>query len=72
MPEPLPAVDIEREIRNLNALLEVSKAISSEVQLEKLLHVIVQKTIDAMEADLAIININAHSTPKGYRRQSQN
>jgi serine phosphatase RsbU (regulator of sigma subunit) len=47
------AVDIERELRNLNAILEVSKAMSSEVQLDNLLQVIVQKTIEVMEADLA-------------------
>lgn len=51
MPEPQPAVDIEREIRNLNALLAVSKAISSEVQLDNLLQVIVQHTLGVMEAE---------------------
>ena len=40
MPEATPTVDIEREIRNLNAILEVSRAMSSEVQLESLLQVI--------------------------------
>lgn len=43
---------IEREIRNLNAILEVSKAMSSAVQLDTLLQVIVQKTVEVMEADL--------------------
>ena len=32
--------EIEREIRNLNAILAVSKTISSEVQLDNLLQVI--------------------------------
>ena len=51
MPETIPPVDIERELRNLNAILEVSRAMSSEVQLESLLHVIVQNTLAVMEAD---------------------
>jgi phosphoserine phosphatase RsbU/P len=51
MPETMPPVDIERELRNLNAILEVSRAMSSEVQLESLLHVIVQNTLAVMEAD---------------------
>ncbi|MBI3756913.1 MAG: SpoIIE family protein phosphatase [Deltaproteobacteria bacterium] len=51
MPETMPTVDIEREIRNLNAILEVSKAMSSEVQLDSLLQVIMQKTIEVMEAE---------------------
>jgi sigma-B regulation protein RsbU (phosphoserine phosphatase) len=53
MPETMPTIDIEREIRNLNAILEVSKAMSSEIQLDSLLQVIVQKTVEIMEADLA-------------------
>jgi len=53
MPDPTPTIDIEREIRNLNAILEVSKAMSSEIQLDNLLQVIVQNTIAVMEADLA-------------------
>lgn len=51
MPETMPPVDIEREIRNLNAILEVSRAMSSEVQLDGLLQVIMQKTIEVMEAE---------------------
>jgi len=51
MPETMSAVDIERELRNLNALLAVSKAMSSEVQLDNLLQVIMQKTLEVMEAE---------------------
>ncbi len=51
MPETMPTVDIEREIRNLNAILEVSRAMSSEVQLDSLLQVIMQKTSEVMEAE---------------------
>src|SRR5215470_9451495 len=53
MLEAMLAVDVERELRNLNAILEVSKAMSSEVQLDNLLQVIVRNTIAVMEADLA-------------------
>ncbi|TMA58201.1 MAG: GAF domain-containing protein [Deltaproteobacteria bacterium] len=48
-----PSIDIEHELRNLNALLEVSKALSSEIQLDNLLQVIVQKTTEVMDADLS-------------------
>lgn len=51
MPETMAAVDIERELRNLNAILAVSKAMSSEVQLDNLLQVIVQNTVEVMEAE---------------------
>ncbi|MBI3249228.1 MAG: SpoIIE family protein phosphatase [Deltaproteobacteria bacterium] len=51
MPETIPTVDIEREIRNLNAILKVSRAMSSEVQLDSLLQVIMQKTIEVMDAE---------------------
>lgn len=51
MSETLSAGAIERELRNLNAILAVSKALSSEVQLDNLLQVIVQKTLEVMEAE---------------------
>jgi sigma-B regulation protein RsbU (phosphoserine phosphatase) len=52
MPEsPTSTLDIAREMRNLNAILEVSHAMSSEVQLDGLLQVIVQKTIEVMDAE---------------------
>lgn len=49
----MSSVDIEHVIRDLNAILEVSKAMSSEVQLDNLLQVIAQKTTEVMEADLS-------------------
>jgi len=49
----MSAIEIECEIRNLNVILEVSKAMSSEVQLDNLLQVIVQKTTEVMDADLS-------------------
>lgn len=40
-----------RQIRNLNALLELSKAMAGEIKLESLLPVIMQKTTEVLEAD---------------------
>lgn len=51
MSETVTTIDIERELRNLNAILAVSKALSSEVQLDNLLQVIVQRTLEVMEAE---------------------
>lgn len=45
------SIDAERQIRNLNTLLEVSKAMAIEVQLDNLLQVIMEKTTEVMEAD---------------------
>ena len=49
----MSSIDIERVIRDLNAILEVSKAMSSEIQLDNLLQVIAQKTTEVMDADLS-------------------
>src|SRR5688572_5219657 len=38
-------------IRNLNSLLEVSKALGAEVQLDSLLDVILNKSTEVMEAE---------------------
>lgn len=40
-----------RQLRNLHTLLEVSKAMAREVQLDNLLQVIMEKTTEIMEAD---------------------
>ena len=40
-----------RQLRNLHTLLEVSKAMAKEVQLDNLLQVIMEKTTEIMEAD---------------------
>ena len=51
MSETMSASVAARELRNLNAILEVSRALSSEVQLDSLLHVIMGKTLEVMEAE---------------------
>ena len=43
--------DHRRQIRNLNALLEVAKVMGKEIQLDSLLHIIVHKTTEVMEAE---------------------
>ena len=40
-----------REVRNLNALLEVSRALGAEMHLDSLLPVIIHKTTDVMDAE---------------------
>ncbi len=40
-----------REVRNLNALLEVSRALGAEMHLDSLLPVIIQKTTEVMDAE---------------------
>lgn len=44
-------MDINRQVKNLQTLLDVSKAMSGEIPLDNLLQVIAQKTKDVLEAD---------------------
>src|SRR5499426_948711 len=45
--------DSQRQSRNLNALLGVSKALASEIRLDDLLQVIVEKSAEVLDADRA-------------------
>ena len=47
--------DSQRQTRNLNALLRVSKALASEIRLDDLLQVIVEKAAEVMDADRATL-----------------
>ncbi len=47
--------DSQRQTRNLNALLKVSKALASEIRLDDLLQVIVEKAAEVMDADRATL-----------------
>ncbi|HEV8712868.1 MAG TPA: GAF domain-containing SpoIIE family protein phosphatase [Candidatus Binatia bacterium] len=51
MANALASTDTARQFRNLHTLLEVSKAMAREVQLDNLLQVIMEKTTEIMEAD---------------------
>jgi phosphoserine phosphatase RsbU/P len=47
--------DSHRHTRNLNALLRVSKALATEIRLDELLQVIVEKAAEVMDADRATL-----------------
>jgi phosphoserine phosphatase RsbU/P len=47
--------DSQRQARNLNALLRVSKALATEIRLDELLQVIVEKAAEVMDADRATL-----------------
>jgi phosphoserine phosphatase RsbU/P len=51
MPDSRSSKEIKREVRDLKALLDVSKAITSEARLDNLLQVIMDKTTDVIDAD---------------------
>ena len=51
----MPAVDSERQARNLKALLGVAKALASEIKLDNLLQVIVAKAAEVMDAERATL-----------------
>ncbi|MBT3216743.1 MAG: PP2C family protein-serine/threonine phosphatase [Candidatus Marinimicrobia bacterium] len=50
------------QVRNLNALLEVAKALGGEMQLDNLLPIILQKTTEVMDADRSSLFIYDEST----------
>ena len=49
--DPMRQAEDTRLIRNLNSLLEVSKALGAEVELDRILSVILSKATDVMEAE---------------------
>jgi phosphoserine phosphatase RsbU/P len=51
MPDSRSSKQIERQVRDLKALLDVSKAISSEARLDDLLQVIMGKVTEVIDAD---------------------
>ena len=51
MPDSNSPIEIERQVRDLKALLDVSKAISSEAHLDDLLQVIMDKATEVIDAD---------------------
>lgn len=50
MTEKINSMDQGRQIRNLNALLEVSRLMGAEVRLDDLLQIIINKTTEVMDA----------------------
>ena len=51
MSKRIESKDHTRQIRSLNALLEVSKAMGAEIKLDNLLQVIISKATEVMDAD---------------------
>lgn len=51
-----------REVRNLNALLDVAKALGAEMQLDNLLPVILKKTTEVMDAERSSLFIYDENT----------
>src|SRR5215467_14903455 len=47
--------DNQRHVRNVEALLRVSQALASEIRLDDLLQVIVEKAAEVMDADRATL-----------------
>ena len=55
-------MDTERQLKNLQSLLDVSKAMSSQIPLHTLLHVIAEKTKEILQADRCTIFLYEDST----------
>jgi len=60
-----------REVRNLNALLEVSRALGAEMQLDSLLPVIIQKTTEVMDAERSSLFIYDSDTDELWSKVAE-
>src|SRR5499433_891985 len=63
--------DSQRQSRNLNALLGVSKALASEIRLDDLLQVIVEKSAEVLDADRATLFLYAESRNELWSKTTQ-
>ncbi len=63
--------DSQRQTRNLNALLKVSKALASEIRLDDLLQVIVEKAAEVMDADRATLFLYDESRNELWSKTTQ-
>ena len=59
------------ETRNLNALLRVSKALATEIRLDDLLQVIVDKAAEVMDADRATLFLYDESRNELWSKTTQ-
>jgi serine phosphatase RsbU (regulator of sigma subunit) len=64
-------IDSHRHTRNLNALLRVSKALASEIRLDDLLQVIVEKAAEVMDADRATLFLYDESRNELWSKTTQ-
>src|SRR5215813_8797285 len=63
--------DSQRQSRNLNALLGVSKALASEIRLDDLLQVIVEKSAEVLDADRATLFLYDESCNELWSKTTQ-
>ena len=63
--------DSQRQARNLNALLGVAKALASEIRLDDLLQVIVEKAAEVMDADRATLFLYDESRNELWSKTTQ-
>jgi phosphoserine phosphatase RsbU/P len=63
--------DSQRQARNLNALLGVSKALASEIRLDDLLQVIVEKAAELLDADRATLFLYDESRNELWSKTTQ-
>jgi len=63
--------DSQRQSRNLNALLRVSKALATEIRLDDLLLVIVQEAADVLDADRATLFLYDESRNELWSKTTQ-
>ena len=67
----MPFGDSQRQARNLNALLGVSKALASEIRLDDLLQVIVEKAAELLDADRATLFLYDESRNELWSKTTQ-
>jgi phosphoserine phosphatase RsbU/P len=64
-------VDSHRHMRNLNALLRVSKALATEIRLDELLQVIVEEAAEVLDADRATLFLYDESRNELWSKTTQ-
>jgi len=71
MPATKSSKEIKREVRDLKALLDVSKAITSEAHLDNLLQVIMEKTTEVIDADRGTLFLYDESSNELWSKIAQ-
>ena len=63
--------DSQRQVRNLNALLKVSKALATEIRLDDLLRVIVEEAAEVLDADRVTLFLYDESRNELWSKTTQ-
>ena len=71
MPDTKSSKEIKRQVRDLKALLDVSKAISNEAHLDDLLQVIMDKTTEVIDADRSSLFLYDESSNELWSKIAQ-